>query len=131
MSRLWATLASEYVSWTDTVVPSSSTSAQMVRFSPGNAWEGGMWLIVGESTSGATWTVTTRDAVATAPFEFRPSRRIVCGSGEEYECAAILFAVHWVSQSPSAWQSQRCSTQAVRSWHSKGRFCSRLNGVKA
>src|SRR5437667_7605212 len=130
MSRLWARLATEYVSWTDTIVPSSSTSAQMVRFSPGNAWEGGMWLIVGESTSGAAWTVTTRDAVATAPFESRTSRRIVCGPGEAYECAAILSAVHWVSQSPSACQSQRTSNEDVLSWQSKERLASTLKGVK-
>src|SRR5438874_11520382 len=99
MSRLWATLASEYVSWTDTIVPSSSTSAQMVRFSPGNAWEGGMWLIVGESTSGAAWTMTMRDAVATAPFESRTSRRIVCGPGDASERAELLPVVQWVSNS--------------------------------
>src|SRR5207237_9927116 len=118
MSRLWATLASEYVSWTDTVVPSSSTSAQMVRFSPGNAWEGGMWLIVGESTSGAAWTVTTRDTVATAPFESRTSRRIGCGPGEAYEGAASLSAVHWVSQSASASQSHPTPNEPVQSCQS-------------
>src|SRR5947208_7837070 len=129
MSGLWVRLATEYVSWIDTIVPSSSTSAQMVRFSPGNAWEG-MWLIVGESTSGAAWTVTTRDAVATAPFESRTSRRIVCGPGEAYECSAILSAVHWVSQSPSACQSQRTSNEDVLSWQSKERLASTLKGVK-
>src|SRR5207237_10653338 len=118
MSRLWARLATEYVSWTDTIVPSSSTSAQMVRFSPGNAWEGGRWLIVGESTSGAAWTVTTRDAVATAPFESRTSGRIVCGPAEGYECAATLPVDDSMSQRPCAWHSQHTSSEYVLSFQS-------------